>query len=174
MKRLIIFAALLMVGCRSHTSETTALMIDLPPYAPSYTGKMTVAEAAELLNLNLPVRVVHAASFEDGGTVEISIQDSKDTGYAFRRSPWARVEPVHYFIDYPKKNSESEKLEWDDPRLKALSVLALNWLDLRYTRKEQRRLFADDYLGELPFDDNEERASTVLWLFRKNEFGRQQ
>ncbi len=161
-----------MVGCVTRTVEIPVLIVDVPPYAPTYSGNMTVVEAAEKLKLTPPVRVVYAASFEDGGTVKLSIQDSKDIGYAFRRSPWAQEEPVHYFIDYPKTNSVSEKLEWDDPRLKALSVLALNWVDLRYTRKDQSRIFAGDYIGELPFDYNNARASTVLWLFRKNELER--
>ena len=165
---------MLMVGCATRTVEIPAIIVNVPAYAPRYKGNMTVTEAAEVLKLAPPVCVVHAASFEDGGTVEISIQDSKGVGYAFRRSPWAREAPVHYFIDYPKTNFESEKLEWDDPRLNALSVLALHWVDIRYTKREQRRIFAGDYIEELPFDDNKARASTVLWLFRKNELERKQ
>jgi hypothetical protein len=174
MKRLITMAAVLMVGCATRTVEIPALIIDPPPYVPSYTGNMTVADAAEVLKLTPPVRVVHAASFEDGGTVIISIQDSKDIGYAFRRSPWAREEPVHYFIDFPKKEHGPEKLEWDDPRLKALSVLALNWVDSLYSRNHQRRIFAGEYMWEKPYDNQKANASAVLWLFRREELERQQ
>ena len=174
MKRLIILVAMLMVGCATHTVETSVVIMDVPPYAPSYMGNMTITDAAELLKLTPPVRVVHAASFEDGGTVEVSILDSKDIGYAFRRSPWARNEPVHYYIDFPKQGDVPEKLEWADPRLKALSVLALNWVDSLYSRKQQMRIFAGEYMKEKPFDDQKARASAVLWLFRKEEMNRQQ
>ena len=174
MKPLISMAAMLMVGCATHTVEPPVLIMDVPPCAPSCRGNLTVADAAEALKLTPPVRVVHAAAFEDGGTVEISIQDSKDTGYAFRRSPWARAEPVHYFIDFPKQDDGPEELEWDDPRLKALSILALNWVDRLYSRNQQRRIFAGEHMGDKPFDDQKARASAVLWLFRKEEMNRQQ
>ena len=174
MKRLIILAAVFLVGCTSQTVETPAVMVDVPPFLPTYSCSMTIVDAVAVLKLTPPVRVVHAASFEDGGTVEISIQDSKGEGYAFRRAPWARDEPVSYFIDFPKKGERPERLEWNDPRLKALSILALNWVDCHYSRKQQRQIFAGEYLKEQPFDGEKARASTVLWLFRKEELDRQQ
>ena len=146
----------------------TVLAIRLPVWVPSYAGHLSVEDAAAILHLAQPVRVSHAASFEDGGTVVISIQDAHDNGYAFRRSPWAREEPVHFYIDYPKKDGLPEKLDWGDPRLKALSILALNWVDTHFSPQQQLQIFEGRHLDEVPFPWEKERAAEVLWLFRKD------
>lgn len=105
--------------------------------------------------------------------MQFSLLDRHGNGYALRRAPWAFGTPVDYFIDHPTANGQPEKLERDDPRLKAASVLALAWVDRRYSRKQQKRIFAGEFNAEQPFDDDKARASEVLWLFREQEMSRQ-
>lgn len=165
MKTTILLVLLsLAAGCAStHTDEQTVLMVNVPDYLPTYSGEMTVAEAAAVLDLALPVKRVRAAGLEDGGTVEVSILGVNDKGVAFHRSPWAWGNPVYFYLDAPTPTGKPVRLEYDDKRLKALSVVLLDWVDRRFSNQEQTRI----RMGQPPED--EMNAGEILHLFRKEE-----
>jgi len=50
---------------------------------------MTIAEAAGILDLALPIKRCQVAGLEDGGTVEITIVGASEKGVTFHQSPWA-------------------------------------------------------------------------------------
>lgn len=134
---------------------------------------MSEDEAANLLELKLPIDVVSFCGFDDGGTVIGCICDATGKHIAFRRSPWLFEDrPIEFFLSFYKGHGVDEvmklnletketKMAQDDPRLKAFSVLCLGWVDSHFTKKEIRRVREGQDLS-----NNGSSAGEILWLFR--------
>jgi len=153
-------------SCKSKT-ETTVNMLNPPSMMPTHIGDMSVSAAEKLLAMQPPVKVANATSFESG-KVDIAIQDAQGKIFGLQRSSWG-ADKQPRFVIMNSKGEPDETLEWNDPRLKALAALSLNWVDQKYSKTEQNRIFAGKHLEEKPFDIQKEYASEVLWLFRKEK-----
>jgi hypothetical protein len=90
--------------------------------------------------------------------------DSKGKAVAFRRSPWNRT-PVYYYIENPTPDGKPMKLAYDGKELKALSTLAIWWVDKTFTKEQQSRI-QEKQEGRTRSEDD---AGQVLWLFRPKQ-----
>jgi hypothetical protein len=143
-----------------------AVMLIAPNPKPSWKGTMTPTEAAALLGLRLPVVASGFAGFEDGGTVIGAIRDIDGNVIAFRRSPWTRP-PIVFYLTFLGKDSliygsiNETKMKDEDPRLKAFAVLALDWVEKRFTKTQINRI-----REEIP-PLKQSTARNILNLFEK-------
>lgn len=152
MKRTIATLAVCLTvsGCRN-PNVIRAPIAHQPEAIPSHEEQMSPEEAAVLLGITLPVEVDDFAGFDDGGTVKGSIHGANGKYIAFRRSPWAWGEPIEFFLTLYEGRGLEEmkrlkfkhkevKVSQDEPRLKAFSVLCLDWVDRNFQKNEQRRI----------------------------------
>lgn len=144
--------------------KTEVPMVVPPAFLPTYKGAMSAEDAATILSLTLPVVATNTAAFEDGGTVTGVLMDSKGKAVAFRRSPWNKT-PVYYYIDSPAPDGKPMKLAYDGKELKAISVLALLWVDKTFNKEQQARI-QEKQEGRTPSEDD---AGQILWLFRPKQ-----
>jgi len=93
-----------------------------------------------------PIEIDWAASFADGGTVKAMVHDRDGKYMEFRRTPWCWGTPIEFYLKtYDGRGLEELKkllgkhteikVNQDDPRLKAFSLLALDWVDRNFTRR---------------------------------------
>ena len=174
MKQLItsLIVCSIIVGCHC-TTVVEVPVLQATQVLPTYPKKMSEEEAANLLELKLPIAVVSFCGFDDGGTVEGCIYDATGKYIGFRRSPWAFEDrPIEFFMRFYKGRGFDEvrklnletkenKMAQDDARLKAFSVLCLGWVDSHFTKKEIRRIREGQDVS-----NNGNSAGEILWLFR--------
>jgi hypothetical protein len=146
----ILAVCLAVSGCRN--PNVTRVPIVLQPEAiPSNAEQMSPEKAAALLGVTLPVEVDDFAGFDDGGTVKGSLHGADGKYIAFRRTPWAWGDPIEFYLTFYagkgleemkqlKFKHEEVKVSQDDPRLKAFSVLCLNWVDRNFQKTELMRI----------------------------------
>jgi hypothetical protein len=150
-------------------SLVQAVMLIAPNPKPSWKGTMTPAEAAQMLGLTLPISVGGFMDFSDGGTIRGSIFDTTGKGIAFRRTPWAWEEPIDFYLSFFDKQAfktgiqNETKIKNDDPRLKAFAVLALDWVEKRFTKTQIIRISE----GTPPLKQS--TARNILNLFKKEQ-----
>jgi hypothetical protein len=144
--------------------KTEVPVVVAPSFLPTYKEELSAEDAAKVLALTQPVIVTNTAAFEDGGTVTAVLVDSKGKTVSFRRSPWNKT-PVYYFIDSPTPDGKPRKLAYDGKELKAISVLALLWVDKAFTKEVQARI-REKQDGRTRAEDD---AGQMLWLFRPKQ-----
>lgn len=145
--------------------KKTEVPVVVPPaFLPTYKGDMSAEDAGKALALTLPVTVTNTAAFEDGGTVSAVLVDSKGKAVTFRRSPWDKT-PVYYYIDSPTPDGKPIKLAYDGKELKAISTIALLWVDKTFTKEQQARI-QEKQEGRTRAEDD---AGQILWLFRPKQ-----
>ena len=169
---IILASSLILAGCRT-SNEIEVTSLTSPEMLPSYSRAMTLESAADALGMAPPVEVDWAASFADGGTVKVMVRDRDGKYMELRRTPWCWGTPIEFYLKtYDGRGLEELKkllgkhteikVNQDDPRLKAFSLLALDWVDRNFTRRQQRRL--RDTQDLLVGKEND--AATILYLFR--------
>ena len=137
-------------GC--HNPNIIRVPIALQPEAiPSHVELMSPEKAAALLGVTLPVEVDDFVGFDDGGTVKGSLHGTDGKYIAFRRTPWAWGNPIEFYLTFYagrgleeikqlKFKHEEIKVSQDDSRLKAFSVLCLDWVNTNFQKTELMRL----------------------------------
>jgi hypothetical protein len=75
---------------------------------------MSVAQAAEIFSLTMPVAVTNTESFEDGGTVKGQLVDRQGRRVSFRRSRWMSEAPG-FALRIPEKREEGGGLSGHSP-----------------------------------------------------------
>ena len=167
-----LIACLALAGCHNSKSVTIHVL-QTPEVLPTCPKQMSEQEAATLLGMILPVEVLTFNGFNDGGTVSGAIYDATGKYIGFRRSPWiSDNSPIELYLTFCKGRGFDEvlrlndqnqeiKVDLDDPRLKAFSVLSLGWVDRKFTKKEQDQIRKEQDMSEKGC-----WAGYVLWLFR--------
>jgi hypothetical protein len=147
-------------------SVVQGVALIVPNPKPSWKGGMTPAEAAQMLGLTLPISVGFM-SFSDRGAVRGSIIDTTGKGIVF--SHWALGGPIEFHLSFWDKNEmlsglpNEIKMKDDDPRLKAFAVLALDWVEKRFTKTQINRI-----REETP-PLKQSTARNILNLFKKEQ-----
>jgi hypothetical protein len=150
-------------------SMTQAVMPIVPNTKPSWKGVMTPAEAAQMLGLTLPVNAGNFGGFVYGGTMFGSIYDATGKGVAFSRSPLGLEDTTYFYLSHFDKREvitgipNEIKVKTDDPRLKAFAVLALDWVEKRFTKTQINRISE----GIPPLKQS--TARNILNLFKKEQ-----